>query len=160
MKMPSRVRSANFGIFFKNQAKYDRAKPFYDRALTGQNKVQGPNHPSTLLTRTNRGDLLRLMGEVAAAETDLLQALPGLQKVNGERHQWTLYTVACLALLLAQQGRTEEAAAVYADALQGAPLGPQIPVTKENVAELSRLLDERGDGGAAAQLRQRFGCEG
>ena len=80
-------------------------------------------------------------------------------KVNGERHQVTLYAVACLALLLAQQGRTEEAATVYADALQGAPLGPQIPEAKANVAELSRLLDERGDGGAAAQLRQRFGCE-
>ena len=105
------------------------------------------------------GDLLRLMGDAAAAETDLRQALVGQQKVLGERHQWTLYAVACLALLLAQQGRTDEAAAVYADALQGAPVGPQSPEAKANVAELSRLLDERGDGVAAAKLLQRFGCE-
>ena len=71
----------------------------------------------------------------------------------------SLYAVATLSLVLVQQGRAEEAAAVYADALQGEPLGPQDPDTVKNVDQLSQLLRERGDGEAAARLRERFGCE-
>ena len=67
--------------------------------------------------------------------------------------------MATLSLVLVQQGRAEEAAAVYADALQGEPLGPQIPEARKAIDQLSQLLRERGDGEAAARLRERFGCE-
>ena len=107
----------------------------------------------------SRGEAHRLMGEAAAAEADLRRALAGLQTAVGGRNQWTLYAVATLSLLLVQQGRAEEASAVYADALQGEPLGPQDPDTVKNIDQLSQLLRERGDGEAAAQLRERFGCE-
>ena len=62
------------------------------------------------------------------------------EKVEGLRHAATLETIAELALLLAQQGRAAEAAAVYADALQGESLGPQIPATTEAVEALSSLV--------------------
>ena len=107
----------------------------------------------------NRGEAQLRMGEAAAAEADLRRALAGLQTALGGRHQLTLYAVATLSLVLVQQGRAEEAAAVYADALQGEPLGPQAPVTVKYVDQLSQLLRERGDGEAAARLRERFGCE-
>ena len=67
--------------------------------------------------------------------------------------------IARLALLLAQQGRAAEAAAVYADALQGDPLGPQRRDTVEAIDALSQLLRDGGDAATAAALRERFGCE-
>ena len=67
--------------------------------------------------------------------------------------------IARLALLLAQQGRTAEAAAVYADALQGEPLGSQRSETVEAIDALSQLLRDGGDAATAVALRERFGCE-
>ena len=112
-----------------------------------------------LLYKSNRGELLRRAGDAAAAEADQRRALAGLQTAHGDRHQWTLLAVARLALLLAQQGRAAEAAAVYADALQGEPLGPQDPDTVEAIDALSQLLREGGDASTAAALRERFGCK-
>ena len=66
---------------------------------------------------------------------------------------------AQLAALLAEQGRAAEAAAVYADALQGETLGPQAPETVEAIDSLSQLLRDGGDAATAAALRERFGCK-
>ena len=108
---------------------------------------------------SHRAELLRRAGDAAAAEADQRRALAGLQAANGDRHQLTLKSLARLALLLAEQGRTAEAAAVYADALQGEPLGPQDPDTVEAIDALSQLLRDGGDAATAAALRERFGCE-
>ena len=47
---------------------------------------------------------------------------------------------------------------MYADALQGEPLGPQRPDTVEAIDALSQLLRDGGDAATAAALRERFGC--
>ena len=52
-----------------------------------------------------------------------------------------------------------EAAAVYADALQGEPLGPQKPQAVEAIDALALLLIDGGDATTVAALRERFGCE-
>ena len=75
--------------------------------------------------------------------------------MRSKAHQLLL----ALARLLAEQGRATEAAVVYADALQGEPLGPQDPDTVEAIDALSQLLRDGGDAATAAALRERFGCE-
>ena len=107
----------------------------------------------------NLGVCLRKAGETDQAEAFLRQALTAKEKVLGLSHAQTLETIAELALLLAQQGRAAEAAAVYADALQGEPLGPQAPETVEAIDALSQLLRDGGDAATAAALRERFGCK-
>ena len=131
----------------------------YDRAVAGSERANGPVYPFTLAALSNRGELLRRAGDAAAAEADQRRALTGLQKALGDRDQWALWAVAALARLLAEQGRAAEAAAVYADALQGEPLGPQDPDTVEAIDALSQLLRDGGDAATAAALRERFGCE-
>ena len=48
---------------------------------------------------------------------------------------------------------------MYADALQGEPLGPQKTEAVEAIGALSQLLRDGGDATTAAALRERFGCK-
>ena len=85
---------------------------------------------------------LRRAGGTAAAEADQRRALPPSPASRSS-----------------EQGRAAEAAAVYADALQGETLGPQAPETVEAIDSLSQLLRDGGDAATAAALRERFGCK-
>ena len=96
--------------------------------------------------------------KVGPTPADSLHPVDSTQRLERDRHQWTLWAVAALALLLTEQGRAAEAAVVYADALQGEPLGPQDPDTVEAIDALSQLLRDGGDAATAAALRERFGC--
>ena len=50
----------NIGIVLKNQAKYDKALDYYNRALAVNEKVLGTTHPNTVRTRQNIVLVLRL----------------------------------------------------------------------------------------------------
>ena len=73
----------------------------------------------------------------------------------------TLMTVNNLAVLLKDQGKLDEAKAMYERALAGRErtLGADHPHTLGTVNNLAGLLNQVGDAAAAAALRERFGCE-
>ena len=63
------------------------------RALTGYEKVLGPEHKSTLDTVYNLGILCRKQGKLAKVETMYQRALAGFEKALGPEHMSTLNTV-------------------------------------------------------------------
>ena len=69
--------------------------------------------------------------------------------------------IARLAVLLKDQGKLDEAKAMYERALAGRErtLGADHPHTLGTVNNLAGLLNQVGDAAAAAALRERFGCE-
>ena len=72
-------------------------------------------------------------------------------------------TVNNLAVVLKDQGKLDEAKAMYERALAGRErtLGADHPHTVGTVNNLAGLLNQVGDAAAAAALRERFGwrCE-
>ena len=66
-----------------------------------------------------------------------------------------------LAVVLKDQGKLDEAKAMYERALAGRErtLGADHPHTLGTVNNLAGLLNQVGDAAAAAALRERFGCE-
>ena len=136
--------------------KYEEAEPLYRRALAGQEAALGAEHPSTLISVTNLGILLRKRNDFASAEPLLRRAMQGFRSALGEVHQLSVCSTMALALLLAQTHRDAEAASLYEPVEE---LGPQMPETLKDVRELASLLEGRGDEGAAqaAALRRRFG---
>ena len=77
----------------------------------------------------------------------------GMLAALGAAHQFTLLFSIALALLLAQSGELDGAAALYR--VQG-DVGPQVPQTLKDVRALAALLRERGRGAEAAALERAF----
>ena len=113
--------------------------------------------PSILDSRTispvRRADWTRVLGAPMSSTTsDGLRADPG--------EPGTPAQIARLAVLLKDQGKLDEAKAMYERALAGRErtLGADHPHTLGTVNNLAGLLNQVGDAAAAAALRERFGC--
>ena len=61
----------------------------YERALEGYEKAWEPEHPSTLDTVNNLGNLYADQGKMAEAEKMHLRALTGYKKLKGLSHPTT-----------------------------------------------------------------------
>ena len=111
-------------------------------------------HIDTLCSTLNLGRLHRKRGEAQAAEARLRSATQGFNAALGSAHQLTVCAATALALLLAQQERTAEAAELWH---HESPLGPMLPETREDARELASLLRSRGEEAAVAEIRGTFG---
>ncbi|SLM38656.1 nb-arc and tpr domain protein, partial [Lasallia pustulata] len=97
------------------------AEAMYRRALEGKEKAWGPEHPLTLRTVDNLGNVYADQGKMAEAEAMYRRALEGYEKAWGPEHTSTLRTVHNLGSLYKDQGKMAEAEAMYrrARALEG-----------------------------------------
>ena len=57
----------NLACVLWDQGKLEEAKAMYERALAGQERALGADHPDTLQTVNNLADLLNDTGDAAAA---------------------------------------------------------------------------------------------
>ncbi len=89
------------------------AEAMYRRALEGKEKAWGLEHPSTLNTVNNLGNLYADQGKMQEAEAMYRRALEGYEKAWGPEHTSTLDTVNNLAILYKNQCKLEEAEAIY-----------------------------------------------
>ena len=152
--------------WFEEKIKLSTAEVLYRWALEGREKALGAEHPNTLRSASNLGNLLHQKGDYEGAEPLLRRALEGREKVLGAEHPDTLSSVANLGHLLRGRGyaNQEEANALLARALEGhrralkgyeKVLGAEHLDTLHSVDTLGNLLFDKGHcEGAEALLRR------
>ncbi|KAF7986448.1 hypothetical protein HWV62_31213 [Athelia sp. TMB] len=140
-----------------DQGKLDDAMPFYKRALAGREKQLGPEHPDTLTTMSNLGELYREQGKYDEAEPLLARVLRSRETQLGEEHPDTLSVVHGLARLYKDQGKYDEAETLYARVLAGYEnqLGAEHPRTLVAVHNFAVLRGRQGRWEEAEELYRR-----
>ena len=147
----------DLGILLRQQGRLAEAKAFYMRALSGKEKVLGPEHISTLNTVHNFGILFEKQGRLAEAESSYKRALSGYEKALGLDHISTLNIVNSFGLLFEKQGRLAEAESCYKRALSGKEkvLGLEHLSTLGTINNLGVLFGKQGRLAEAETLFKR-----
>ena len=101
----------------------------------------GPEHPDTLLTRSDLAEAFYHQRKYTEAETEFREVLGLREKVLGTEHPDVLRACFSLALCLRAENKLQEASAFAQRAATGAKkgLGPDHPETKKYVQLLNEL---------------------
>ncbi|MGB0086176.1 MAG: tetratricopeptide repeat protein, partial [Rhodomicrobiaceae bacterium] len=92
-----------------NDGKYPQATPIAEQALALGERTLGPDHPETLRSVKNLGDLYQSQGRNDEAERLFKRALEARERVLGPDHLDTLVSVNDLAVLYQIEKRYAEA---------------------------------------------------
>jgi len=102
------IRSV-IGNTYQALGKYDEAEGHLVESLAIYRRVLGNEHPSTLNSIGNMGNLLSDQGKYDEAEVYYTEALEGFRRVLGNEHPYTLYSINALAELYDAWDKPEEA---------------------------------------------------
>ncbi len=133
---------------------YESAIEPQERALTLRRAEFGPDHPLTLESVMQQGQLFRAMGELTRAEEQLRRAADGLLKTAGPANRETLNAMNSHALVLSSLGRLDEAEPIYRSVIQYCEdsFGPDDEGTLSTQNNLASLLHSLGKLDEAEQL--------
>ena len=95
------------------------AGSLYLEALTGRERIFGPDHPATIESVSNLARLLSAMGEFARAESFFRRALEARYATLGPEHRDTLLIQRDFAFTLAQTGDLEGAESTMKRTVEG-----------------------------------------
>lgn len=137
------------------------AAEFYQWLVAVQSQVLGPDHPETLSTRHEAGDLQYGMGNLSAAEAQLRDALYRRERVLGRDHADTLTSADVLGVVLLALGRPAEAEALHRDvsARRERLLGATHPETLASLGKLANSLRAGDQLAEAAELFQTIAAD-
>ncbi|ESP95707.1 nephrocystin (plasmid) [Streptomyces sp. GBA 94-10 4N24] len=133
-----------------------RAIPLYERTLADSERVLGPDHPDTLLSRHNLAGAYESAGDLGRAIPLYERTLADSERVLGPDHPDTLLSRHNLAGAYESAGDLGRAIPLYERTLADSErvLGPDHPDTLLSRHSLVRLRGEAGDvAGAAAALQ-------
>ncbi|KAL1613665.1 hypothetical protein SLS56_012249 [Neofusicoccum ribis] len=139
------------------QGLYVKAERLLRRALKGEKKVLGPEHPDTLVSMGSLALMLGRQGRYKEAEEMHRETLALRKKVLGPEHPDTLRSMGSLALVLDRQGRYKEAEEMHREtlALRKKVLGPEHPDTLRSMGNLALVLDRQGRYEEAEEMHRR-----
>jgi CHAT domain-containing protein len=83
------------------------------QVLKIRERLLGPEHPDTVLSLSNLGNLLLITGDYAAAESLIRSVLSVRERVLGEEHPDILLSVNSMAAVLAKLGDDQQTMALY-----------------------------------------------
>jgi len=123
----------------------DAATQPQEQAVAIRRRVLGDDHPDTLVSLCNMGQLLVAQGKLAEAEPYFHQTLQGFRLVLGDEHPETLRSIANLGGVLQKQGKLKEAEAHYREAMEKLRrvLGDENADTLSTISNLGLLLQEQ-----------------
>ena len=117
----------------------------------------GDDHPETLRSIGNLGNLYWSQGRLSEAEPLFLECAEGQKRVHGDDHPETLSARNNLALLYQNLGRYEEAEPLYLEVLKARRrvLGDNHPITATTLYNLACFEAVQGNAARALSwLRQ------
>jgi hypothetical protein len=120
----------------------EEAQPLAEQVVGRIRRIQGENHPDTLMTISNLAEILReLESELPAAKGHATDAVNGLRRVRGVNHPHALSAASNLTEILRRLGELSEALALGEDTLarQRAVLGASDPRTQETAGILDDI---------------------
>ena len=134
---------------------YIAARDLHQSICTARERVLGPEHPDTLISRGTHARLTGEAGDAAGARNLFAALLPVEERTLGPEHRYTLTARSDLAYWTGEAGDAAGARDQFAALLPVAErvLGPEHPdslVTRQNVARWT------GMAGDAARARDQF----
>ena len=140
-------RLKNMGHKYYSQGDYAKALEWYHRALDGQEKTLGRDHPDTLATVSNMGSVSIDLGEYVNALGWYQKALTGQEKTLGRDHPDTLATVSNMGSVSIDLGKYVNALGWYQKALNGQEkaLGSDHPDTLFTARRIGCVYFGKGD---------------
>jgi tetratricopeptide (TPR) repeat protein len=128
-------------------AAYVQAKPLFERALAIREELFGPEHPETVTSLLNLGNLLREQGDLSGARPYLERALAISEKALGPDDPDTATSLGNLGAVLRAQGDLASARTNYERslAIREKALGPDHPDTAKSINNLAYVLKAQGD---------------
>jgi tetratricopeptide (TPR) repeat protein len=72
----------SMGMLYKKQEKFERSKDAYERALSIAEELMGEDHPESMVTRHNLGELHLAMGKKQTAMEYLQKNVDLMEKKN------------------------------------------------------------------------------
>jgi len=135
---------------------YQSAMPLQQEALKIRRRVLGDDHPQTLASIGNMGDLLGSMGKLDEALPYLREDLDNSRRVLGDDHEHTISAINGMGLLLKKQGKLDEALPYYREALDNSRrvLGDDHPTTLTLIANMGVLLESMGKSDEALSYQR------
>ena len=146
---------ARIANYLGTSGSYAAARDLWRRVLYARDRVLGPEHPHTLITRRNiafwTGDAA---GDPAAARDLLTELLPAFERVLGPEHPETLWARGNLAFWTGEAGDPAAARDLFIEllAVRDRVLGPKHPHTVMARVAVARWTGEAGDPAAARDL--------
>ncbi len=134
------------GYYLNMRARYEIAKPLFQRALRIREQVLGEQHPDTAQTLSNLAYLYHHQDQFEEAMLFLQRSLSIRQQALGMEHPDTATSLNALALLYRDQGRYEEAEPFFQQALaiRKQIFGAEHPQTAHSLSNLAWLYRNLG----------------
>jgi len=125
---------------------YEASFPLQESALATRRRVLGEEHPDTLTSINNMGQLLEAQGRLDQAEPYFREALEKRRRVLGEEHPDTLGSINNMGSLLWSQGKFDQAEPYWREALEKyrRVLGEEHPDTLISMNNMGSLLLAQG----------------
>ncbi len=132
-------------VYFK-LGLYKQARPHLESVLETRQRRFGRQHPETLSSIAQVGDLLIAQGEYPAAEKHLREALEGRRRALGDDHPDTLASINDMGVLHYSWEKYPEAEPFFFEALEGRRrlLGADHSDTLESINNMGALLIAEG----------------
>lgn len=136
---------------------YDKAQPFFERALTLSEEFFGPEHQNTVVGLAYLAILLETRGELEGARRLYERALSINEKVHGAEHRETVAALTNLSGLLHRQGDWVKARLLGERALSISEnvYGPEHVKTASVLFNLAAVQRDQGDWLAARLSYER-----
>jgi tetratricopeptide (TPR) repeat protein len=147
----------SIGSLEKNRGRAAEARARYTAALALAEKELGPDHPATLATLTELGDVARLQGKYAEARTLLERVVAARERTAGKDHPDVASALNALGNVYVIEGKLDDARRLYdrALAIRVAALGPDHPAVGTSYNSLGSIYSAREDQVTAASYYAR-----
>ncbi|SPO01721.1 uncharacterized protein DNG_04394 [Cephalotrichum gorgonifer] len=109
----------NLGDLYTEDSQFENAEAMYMRALSGREKLRGPEDHLTLKTATNLGILYEYHFDCYLANPLFSRVLQSKKKALGSKHPSTLAIVRHLGIAHEELGNHQKAEHMYIRALKG-----------------------------------------
>jgi len=154
------IRSV-IGNTYSSLGKYNDAEPHLIESLVIRRRVLGDEHPDTLTSIHNMGNLLYQQGKYEEAMLYCAEALETQRRVLGDEHPDTLMSIDTMGRLLFEQGKYEEAMPFFAEAMETRRrvLGDEHPDTLWTINALIKLYEAWDKPEEAQKYREMLPSE-
>jgi len=138
-------------VTYYRQGRVEQAAAMMRQNLELRQDLLGPDHPAVATAHNNLGDMLRALGDPAAAEAQFRTALKIRQTTLGPDHARTLTTRHNLATLFAERGDRSRAEKIWRDVLDRLrnTLGSEHPRVARVLQGMGTMYASAGDYAAA-----------
>jgi len=145
---------SSLALMYVEQNRYDRAVELGEEAVALVTRAFGPDHPETIVTRSNLAWYLQLGRRYIDAEAEFNAVVGAYERVFGDDHFSLGVTLYNLGSLQSQTGKYVDAMKNYVRArdIWRTQVGPSHPYVLVAFSDIAQLHYEMGDHGKSEEM--------